>query len=173
VLRFWPRVREAVPDAELHVFYEIDNWIKMVRKGATAEVVLRADLVEAARVNAMPGVFFHGGIGQMRLAREQLMSAAMVYPCDPVQPTEGFSMTCLEAITAGCSLITTDADALRELWADAPDVTILPLPVADDIWVDTIVKTLNRTEERIPKAPRQYFWATVAQRWEQELLAIL
>lgn len=77
-------------------------------------------------------------------------------------------MTCLEAVTAGCSLITTDADALLELWADAPGVTILPLPFKPKLWVSTIVKELLSEKDRKPTRPLQYSWATVAQQWEEE-----
>jgi hypothetical protein len=82
-------------------------------------------------------------------------------------------MTCLEAIASGCSLITTNADALQELWADAPNVTILPLPIDDNVWVETIVKELRAAEtdpsRHEPILPKQYTWATIAQLWDQAL----
>jgi len=175
LLRIWPKVRMAVSDAELHVYYEIDKWLKMVDVMAPPEIVERARIVREFRANdpEAQGVLFHGGIGQAQLATEQMKSAVMAYPCDPTQPTEGFSMTCLEAVTAGCSLVTTDADALQELWADAPDVTILPLPVNDELWVNTVVKLLERDEARPLRDPVQYYWSTIAQRWVQEFLECL
>jgi glycosyltransferase involved in cell wall biosynthesis len=172
LLRFWPAIREEVPNAELHVFYEVDRWLEMIAKGAGGPAMaVRAEAVIQARgqVPEESGVWFHGGIGQSQLAVEQLKSAIMAYPCDPVQPTEGFSMTCLEAITAGCSLIISDADALPELWADAPDVTILPLPIDDTTWVETIVKKLTEDRERVPLLPKQYTWATIAGLWDREM----
>jgi glycosyltransferase involved in cell wall biosynthesis len=173
LLRIWPQVLEKVPDAELNVFYEITNWLKMVELGGTAEVKERARLVEQARQNGLTRVTFHGGIGQRQLAIEQLKSAVMVYPCDPVQPTEGFSMTCLEAVTAGCSLITSNADALKELWADAPGVKVLPLPIDDGVWIDTIVKELLSDQVRVSKVNPDYTWLAIAKRWEQELTECL
>jgi glycosyltransferase involved in cell wall biosynthesis len=182
LLRVWPKVREAIPDAELHVFYEINKWLELVDEiVAKGLAVNTADRAEAVRQFATEhenyeeelGVFFHGGVGQARLAKEQLASAVLAYPCDPVQPTEGFSMTCLEAIASGCSLITTNADALQELWADAPNVTILPLPIDDNIWVETIVKELRAAEadpsRHEPILPKQYTWATIAQLWDQAI----
>ena len=178
LLRFWPRIREGIPNAKLEVFYEIDNWLKMVANAPAppGDVKWRAEVVEKFRKENTPensGVTFHGGIGQKQLAMEQMMSAVQVYPCDPVQPTEGFSMTCLEAITAGCDLVITDADALQELWADAPGVTILPLPINDDVWVDTIVKALQVEDKRSLRDPLQYHWSTIAQNWLKEIYSCL
>lgn len=172
LLRFWPKVVEQVPDAELHVFYDMDKWLEVVENAAQAGLEVntaeRANLLKKFKEEGVPGVTFHGGVGQARLAQEQLKSAVLAYPCDPVQPTEGFSMTCLEAITAGCTLITTDADALKELWADAPDTTILPLPVNDEVWVDTLVKALKRKEPRAARVGPEFTWTAVAKAWEKE-----
>jgi len=176
LLRVWPRVREEVPEATLHVFYEIDRWLELVLgSGAGSSAIHeRAHIVKDAREDSSgKGIHFHGGVGQAQLAVEQLKSAVQVYPCDPVQPTEGFSMTCLEAITAGCSLVITDADALQELWADAPGVTIIPLPINDDLWVETIVQELLADKERVPLLPKQYTWAVIAQLWDKEMKAWL
>ena len=173
LLDVWPKVRKEVEDAELHIFYEIDNWLQMAAMAfGMPNIIKRGEYIKEFKENAEKcqqlGVTFHGGVGQKQLAEEQMRSAIMAYPCDPVQPTEGFSMTCLEAVTAGCSLITTDADALLELWADAPGVTILPLPFKPKLWVSTIVKELLSEETRTPTRPLQYAWATVAQTWEEE-----
>jgi len=68
LLRFWPRIREAVPTAELHVFYEIDNWLKMVAEAPATpgDIEWRAEVVEKFRkenTTEDSGVSFHGGIG--------------------------------------------------------------------------------------------------------------
>jgi len=177
LLRFWPRIRAEVSDAELHVFYDMDKWLgietMLKNVGLKTPAGERASLVSEVREKGLDGVTFHGGIGQGQLAIEQLQSGVMVYPCDPLQPTEGFSMTCLEAITAGCSLITSDADALPELWADAPNTTLLPLPVDDNVWVDTIVKALV-TERLAPvNLGVPHLWRSVARRWETEIVACI
>lgn len=177
LLHFWPRVREQVTDAELHVYYDMDKWLgiegEMAARGQISFSAERAAAVRQVREDGIGGVTFHGGVGQGQLAEEQLKSALMVYPCDPLFPTEGFSMTCLEAITAGCRLVTSDADALKELWADAPGVTILPLPVDDDVWVSTIVKNLESSGTQPVKLGLPHLWRSVAKRWEQELTSCL
>lgn len=179
LLRFWPRIRSAVPDAELHVFYDIDRWLKtdadMKAAGLVNITAERAALIREFKEHTPAGVEFHGGIGQRQLALEQLKSSIMAYPCDPVRPTEGFSMTCLEAVTAGCNLVTTDADALKELWANAPGATVLPLPVDDNVWVDTLTKLLLNPPpppEGLRIAPN-YTWMGIAKSWEIAIRELL
>lgn len=173
LLRVWPNVVEQVSDAELHVFYDMDKWFEvdhqMEKEGLPSPTRERAREIERLRADGVPQVTFHGGVGQGRLAKEQLASGVMAYPCDPVQPTEGFSMTCLEAVTAGCQLITTDADALKELWANVQGVTVLPLPVDDNVWIDTLVRTLNADSRPQPLQPdKTLLWSSIAKKWERE-----
>ncbi len=172
LLRIWPLIRDAVADAELHVFYDTDKWLEMdlavKAQGLNSMTGARADLIRDFLKEPPDGVTFHGGVGQAQLALEQQKSAVLAYPCDPVQPTEGFSMTCLEAVTAGCHLITTDADALKELWADAPDTTIIPLPIDDAVWVTTLIEILKAGQngKAREKVHPSYTWTGIAKKWE-------
>jgi glycosyltransferase involved in cell wall biosynthesis len=114
-----------------------------------------------------------GGVGQWRLAKEQLSASVQAYPCDPSWATEGFAMTCLEAMVAGCKLIVTDADALGELWSSHPAAQTLRLPVRDGVWVDALVQALragpgNYSNQHLL---HEYSWSVIAERWEQELQA--
>jgi len=175
LLEWWPKVHESVPDAELHVFYEVDKWLELLAsikaRGGTANTMDRGDFIAAYRQthpNGTDGVVFHGGVGQATLAKEQLKSAILAYPCDPVQPTEGFSMTVLEGITAGCQVITTQADALPELWSNAPGVTMLPIDA--QLWTQTIIEKLQAATPEIEmQVCPDYSWASIARKWEEVL----
>jgi len=171
LLRIWPNVLKEEPEAELHVFYDMDRWLaedlRMRSQGIKLNTSDRADLIRMYREDGLERVYFHGGVGQKRLAIEQMQSHVQAYPCDPVRPTEGFSMTCLEAICAGCELVITDADALKELWASAPNVTVIPLPVDDATWVDALVTALRRPpNDKVVHT--DYMWSGVARKWEKE-----
>jgi len=172
LLRLWPLVTKEIPEAELHVYYDIKTWLKMdadmAENGLENITRDRADFIRNYLSKNEPGVIFHGGVGQAELAKEQLKSELLVYPCDPVQPTEGFSMTVLEAITAGCKVITSDADAFPELWADAPNVTILPLPVDDETWAKVIVEKLR--EDVVSKEAHQGILDLVHKKWSWRYL---
>jgi glycosyltransferase involved in cell wall biosynthesis len=176
LLRIWPAVVDAVPTARLDVYYEIEKWLAM-----DAEIKhmnwyqptgSRADLIRAAYSDPPVGVRFLGGVGQTELARAQLDATVLCYPCDPVAPTEGFSMTVLEGLTAGCQVITTPVDALGELWGGMRGCTILPLPIHDETWADNIVMALMGAEDKPPERLRElvyHQWSTVVARQIKEV----
>jgi len=172
LLRMWPTIREAVPTATLEIYYDLDKWLNLTfdleQQGYQLHTADRAHYINDVRKAGLEGVTWHGGVGQWQLANAQLHAHMMVYPCDPVQPTEGFSMTCLEALAAGCHLITSTADALPELWSSMPDTTLLPLPVEDGVWVDAIVRVLGAPHAQA-RVPEDYTWAALAEVWEKEL----
>jgi glycosyltransferase involved in cell wall biosynthesis len=172
LLRVWPEVASRVPGAELHVFYDINRWLQadeqVVKEGIVTVTSERAQLLRTQLVHLPPSVHVHGGIGQRRLAEEQLQACVMAYPCDPVRPTEGFSMSILEGIAAGCHVLTTDADALPELWRNAPTVSILPLPIDDGIWINALVDALQKDPES-PRSNPRFTWKSNAEIWEREI----
>jgi GT2 family glycosyltransferase len=72
------RIKKAVPQASLHVFYGFNNWEKMIRtRGRPGEV----QWMEAIK-NRLddPGVVYRGRIGQTQLAKEILRSELWAYP---------------------------------------------------------------------------------------------
>jgi len=169
LLRIWPAVRAQDPKAELHVYYDMDKWLDVVEQlesqGRTVSTTNRGILIRNYRRDGVEGVIFHGGVGQKDLATAQLSSAVMAYPCDPIAPTEGFSMSILEGIAAGCDTLITDADALPELWSNAPGITMLPLPFDDNLWVDTIVAKIRNGGVRAPRVREDLSWKHVAMKW--------
>ena len=175
LLRMWPLVHKEVPEAELHVFYDMKRWLDLddrVRaEGGLTNTSERAAIIkdQIEHPENLPNVTFHGAVGQGRLAREQAMSKVMAYPCDPVRPTEGFSMSILEGITAGCHVISTNADALPELWSSAPNTTLLPLPVDDGVWVQTIIERLTCTPMEAVMYNQIMSWQHIARRWVTEI----
>ncbi len=146
LLRVWPKVREKVPDAELVCVYKMSPWLEVIRKRAEEGWILNttdrgmevANLLEKLQDQ---GVRYIDGVGQWPLARLQMESGAMVYPCDPVAPTEGFSISVLEGLAAGIPVVTTDADALGQLWGD---VTMqLKQPLKEEELADAVVAVLT------------------------------
>ena len=167
LLRMWPRIREQVPEATLHIFYEFEKNFEG-RKWAMDYAAQNMWFIKT-HLN-QPGVTFRGGVGQKTLAREQMQAQLLVYPCDPPIPSEGFCITILECLAAGTPAIISDADCLPELWSQA--AAMLPLPINDDQWVATIVQFLR--DEKLWKeysrkglklAPT-YSWERVVRRWD-------
>ena len=177
LLRIWPEVVSNVPDASLHVYYDMKKWLaadeELTKNGIITVTSERAAILRKQLASLPPSVFIHGGIGQQRLAEEQMRSRILAYPCDPVRPTEGFSMTMLEGIVAGCNVITTDADALPELWGKSPNVTMLPLPIDDNVWSNQIVDILRSPIVAKKQCNLQLAWSTLARGWEREIVKVM
>lgn len=99
----------------------------------------------------------------------QKKAMALIYPLDPVRPSDFFSMAVLEAMAAGTPVVVSDADSMPELWAEAA-ITI-PRPVRIREWVDRVEylmqnRTLWMRHSILGKAlAERYDWAHVARRY--------
>jgi glycosyltransferase involved in cell wall biosynthesis len=104
----WPKVLEAVPDAELHIYYGWNSFDKVAEhfpylkpfRGKLNELLLQSKNVTQ-----------HGRIPQDRLAAEFLKSDIWLYP---TYFPETYCITAVEAQLAGCIPVTTQLAALRE-----------------------------------------------------------
>lgn len=171
LLRMWPRVIEQVPEAELHLYYDMDRWLENINTAMTqGHRPLTTDYALQVRklLPASPNTTYHGGVGRLELAAALMQGKVLAYPCDPVAPTEGFSMTTLEAWIAGCTVILSDADALQELWGEREGITCLPLPIDDDLWVSRIITALAKEVPDCPRlVPPELTWEYIAGKWEE------
>jgi len=119
LLYFWPEIRLRYPDATLHVYYEVEQWVAATQ-GLATEIGQRARFIQR-RLAALQGhgVILSGAVSPMAVADALLQSDLFLYPCDPVSSTEGFSVSTMEACAAGCLPILTDADALGEIYKES------------------------------------------------------
>lgn len=109
VLRAWPLVRNALPDARLHVFYEIERYLAFAVKtlgpyGDRARL-LASLLADAKRDST---ITFHGHVPRKKLARTQTQTKVQLYPYDPVDYCEGFCHP------AGTMVLTADGEKAVE-----------------------------------------------------------
>ena len=110
LLDIWPRVREQVSDAELHVFYGFENWEKAVKE--------RGDFAEGGTIRMLkhlikttPGIVFHGRVSPGRLIEEMLASNVWSYP---TWFHETFCISAVQAQAANLHIICTPTAALVE-----------------------------------------------------------
>ena len=170
LLRMWPEIRKAVPDAELHVFYSM----KAFEQQKWAMNKQAADLWYIKTHLDQDGVVYRGAVGKKTLAQEQMKASLLAYPCDPAFPSETFCITALEACAAGLPLILSDADCLPEIYGEI--ATILPRPIDYDQWIVTIIKALRDDEWRQEQGAkgrrfaRRYTWQRVGKMWEKYLI---
>jgi glycosyltransferase involved in cell wall biosynthesis/tetratricopeptide (TPR) repeat protein len=109
-LECWPRIREQVPDAELHVFYGFGNWETCARavgdEGALKNIAHLKHLLATT-----PGVIFRDRVSQSELAREFMRAGVWAYP---TWFSETSCITAMEAQAAGLGIVTSPVAALRE-----------------------------------------------------------
>ena len=175
LLGMWSAIKEQVPEAELHIYYDMDRWLQLIstamQQGITFPTTDRAILVKnylslMLDPKSNSGVIYHGGVSRVQCYAGMLAGSVLAYTCDPVAPTECFSMVMLEAMVAGLQVIASDADAFPELWGGMPGVTLLPLPVTPDVWVDQVVKALQKgSAPALRPAPEKYTYPVIARGW--------
>jgi glycosyltransferase involved in cell wall biosynthesis len=112
LLQLFPKIREQVPDAELHIFYGFYNWKKMAQQANN-----RIELEKIARFEALieaqkdKGVTYHGRVPEPQLAKEFAKAKVWAYPS---WFTETYCITALMAQASGCIPVTTELGALPE-----------------------------------------------------------
>lgn len=125
LLDMWPRIREQVPTATLHIFYSFGNWEKVAQiNNDRAQLALIANLRHLA--STLPGVTLRGRVSQEELASEFLSAGVWTYP---TWFWETSCITAMEAQAAGLHIVTSHLAALVEtvgdrgilLRADNPD----------------------------------------------------
>lgn len=111
LLSIFKRVREFVPDAELHCFYGLDNIQKIV-KNRPDLLQYRGFATDLKKLLKQPGVTWHGRVGQKQLFREWLKSGIWCYPCSQFPETS--CITCMEAQALGAVPVFSPRAALAE-----------------------------------------------------------
>jgi glycosyltransferase involved in cell wall biosynthesis len=160
LLRLFPKVRAAVPGAELHVF-----GVEYAQAG------LPRHLPGAGQ----PGVHWRGALGKAALARELRSTALMAYPCTL---KETFCTAVAEAQSAGLPVVTSRLAALAERVDDGVDGFLIPgkpggSPGYEAAFVGAVVRLLRdgglrarMGEAAARKARLRYDWRAVVDAWE-------
>jgi len=108
-------------------------------------------------------------VSRQDLVRIQSTALALIYPLDPVRPSDFFSMAVLESMAAGTPVVVSDADSMAELWSEA--AIVLPLPVNLSEWYLAVDELLNnpvlwKTHSlRGKHLAKQYDWRSVARKY--------
>lgn len=168
-------IKINIPELELHIFYGLENWEKSAqfRHG-------EKEKIEAIK-KAMdkPGVFYHGRIGQEKLAEEWLKSSLWAYPTDFEETN---CITAIEAQAAGLPVLASNYAGLRTTVGDSGilvgsgqkneahtrDFRIefaskcIELLRNKELWQIWSNKSLENA--------KKYSWANIAKQWVQEIL---
>lgn len=185
LLQEWPRIKRSAPHAELRVFYRLKPWIdNMVANPrchdeSDFEQVARAHYMKEflARVGSRKdlGIDIVDSVSRERMDREMSEAEVLAYPCDPVNWTEGFSVTLMEACASWTMPVTCAADALPEIYGGA--VPMVKRPVKDHIrdFSDLVIRGLTDDSfrrsvvEKTRELSLRYRWSDLAKRLERIL----
>jgi glycosyltransferase involved in cell wall biosynthesis len=108
VLRMWPSIRRAVPDAELDVYH---GFTPVYEAMAGYFTELRAIEADVRRLLDQDGVAYHGFVGHDRLAEGFARAGVWLYPTDT---RETSCITAMKALAMGCLPVTSGIAALSE-----------------------------------------------------------
>jgi len=112
LLRLFPEIKKQVQEASLHVFSDYD-----VYKNADGSMPFGHEAniqqLELLKKNyrEQPGIVFRGNLKQHELAEELLIASILTYPNTFMETS---CISALEAMAAGCSVVTSKRAALSE-----------------------------------------------------------
>jgi tetratricopeptide (TPR) repeat protein len=107
ILNWWPDIKKAVPQAELHVFYGWNTFYELNKENPE-----RMAWMESMKLMMeQDGIVQHGRVDQITLAKEMLMSSIWLYP---TEFPEIHCITALEMQAAKVYPITSGYAALAE-----------------------------------------------------------
>lgn len=172
LLEVWPKIRQQVPEAELHLFYGFSNWKKIA-----ANDPLQMDLInrlEHAATNT-EGVVYHGRVSGEQLTKEFCQSKVWLYP---TWFTETSCISAMQSQAAGTAVVTSSIAALKE--------TVLPSPcnvLINGDWtseayqqqfIEAAVKALRGEDAVVPANLEDRFGLTsLAKEWNAMFLDLL
>ena len=164
LLEIWPKIREKVPHAELHVFSSMKVY------GPAYDDTKFQNLYDQAI--AMDGVHYHGTIPQDKLAKEFMESELLVYPNTY---DETCCITVFESQAAGTPIVTSAKAALNETVPEECGIKVEGNPYAEEYkkeFVDACVDLLTNKDkwDEMHKACLQYdySWDTISNEWIKE-----
>jgi glycosyltransferase involved in cell wall biosynthesis len=169
LLKFFPRIRELVPDAELHVCYGFDNIEKVIARAAHPIVAQNRDRI--VHMMDQPGVFHYGRLGQTEVLKNWFESAVW---CHPSNFGETSCITCMDAQACGAIPVT------RALWAIAENVDFgyfiegdTREPLVQALYVRQVAELLLNPdiqerirEDMMPAARARFGWQRFISQWE-------
>jgi tetratricopeptide (TPR) repeat protein/glycosyltransferase involved in cell wall biosynthesis len=165
----WPKVVEAVPDAELHVYYGWNNFdLFAPQYPSLAEFRAKVERLILDSKNVVQ----HGRVPQDQLAEEFLKSGIWLYP---TYFSETYCITAVEAQLAGLVPVTNTTAALSEVVraghlidGDVRD------PAVQQKYANSVIMTLQNPPDEIVRSDIHHLapalsWATIAALWAENL----
>ena len=164
LLEMWPDIRKEVKDAELHIFYGWDLFVKF--HSANPERMAWKEKMDAKM--QQPGIHFRGRIGHKEIAKEFMSAGVWAYPTDF---EEIHCITACKAQAAGTFPIVTDYAALKETILRGEKIPGDPWSQEfRDKFVSAVTATLmdddlKERNQLSHDAKKVFAWSSVAKIW--------
>lgn len=158
LLKDWKKIKSAVPDATLHIFYGWNTYDALADQG------LRTNNFKPYMTKLMQqeGVFEHGRIGHKELLKEYSKSAIMAYPCNYAGEINCIALT--KAVACGVMVVSNDYAVMKER---NPHIV-----VTDDEFIDTVIDAL-KGNIKVHMDTKRYInensWEAVAKDWSERV----
>ncbi len=158
LLKMWPAIRKAVPDATLDVYYGWESWVAIEGEDSFYERMeaLFDDLKDE-------GVTVHGRVSHTELAKAMKQTQVWAYP---TEFPEIHCITALKAQEAGCYPVVTTVAALKETVQCGDKIRtqrIYTDTYKQGLFVDAVVAALK--EEKTGTPVPNTDWSNVAKQW--------
>lgn len=176
LLENWFRIKEKVPDAELHISYGLDNCLRIIAlmQGNDWRVGF---VKEMEQLFQQPGVTFTGRLNQVDLYREWFEASVFLYTNDFA---ETFCTNIVDSMATGCWPVSNNLWAVGEnmqrigagdLFYGVPQKSALVRSYMVEKACERLndgVLEINR-QTMAEKARRVYNWENVADQWARWL----
>ncbi len=167
LLKLWPIIKDAVPEAQLHVYSSMKVYNPSIQNDKNGELYRLA--------HQLPGVHYHGSVGQAELRHMAQQCRALAFPSTFPETS---CIVAMEAMAAGAVVVGTALGALPETAWHNP---LIPLSKGwTERWAFELIRIFtddgyyNRLARQNRQTIQYYDWDRVAQRWlEQFRLAHL
>ncbi len=159
LLKIWPKVRETVPTAELHIYYGWNNIDKLIKSGDYNLLEFKNRMMKLLDQN---GVHEHGRIGHKALIKQYQAADVYAYFCSYEE------ISCISAMKAqmcGTYPVTTDFAALAETVKSGHKVSGRA-GTNNEEYTKALIKALGGHE---PVVYKPITWKDVAEQWLPEL----
>jgi glycosyltransferase involved in cell wall biosynthesis len=181
LLQEWPKIKAAVPEAHLKVFYNFNYGSIMSvepsdinRHPHITEMAQRARYMIDAMKKLKPLDVEHvGSISRDRMAQELSEAMVLAYPCSTIAFSEGFSVSILESCAAGVFPVISGTDCLGSIYKDIIPVVDAPVEHYMQEFSDLVIKGLTDEpyrQEVITKAKSfaaKHTWHETAKKLEE------
>ena len=164
-------IRQAIPDAELHIYYGFDTWETLARRANNQAEIASIEQFKSLVPQlgqSRDGIFNHGKRPQSEIAAAYLQSKVWLYITGF---TETFCITAAEAQAAACVPICSSLAALPETVKHG-FLMSNEEPSSAEKMVSIAIRLMQHEEERAPlaEAGRRWAlenlsWASLAKEW--------